>query len=788
MRIAEEQDARRGSGTNFGTYDTQTPSQEQYRQASQDVSSDSDYANFDMGLYGGGYAGHMSYGDDLYGLNAGHSSEMDDQSRPLPTPNELHRLEDQGHEPAPGLGGMTEYSIPIDANIHPFPAFDARVDSFGTGGLVRPNSQGHRLSFDEGDERASLDSRFTDSRLSRRSGGESPTRDDIPEMFYHPGMSASALNRPLPAVPSMYENRPPQLLPAGTYRNSQYGSFGTNVDPLRTSQIPDGPDGYPSHDLLSPGTQFVPRSASLSSHSSTPQIVPPMRSRTDAEERQAKQRLLRQNGIPGSAIDGSDTMTPQSSIALDLPSLPLGRRRKTTPSSLRSADFKKCKEPWALSAIAGWTREMCGGETGDGEADLREKTIAECLVALFTHKVPTMNTADAEVLADRVVNSMIEADVLVRDEEWVKFGPGTMSGVMWQLTGSGCYAPKLHEMEVHGRCYSHHCHRTLKKINLEAQSLEPAKKAEPWHVFFKLTKEQIDAADKKEVQRQNNLHEIVMSEDVYMNRLNVLRAIYRDDLQSWQPPIISPPKLPRFISQVFGKVEAVKKANEDHLLAQLKYRQQEQGPWIVGFSDIFREWIRKAKQVYLEYAAGYPQATYMVRREADKNLLFRQFLDQARDNKVSERLDWNTFLFAPLKRLQQYTLMLREVLKHSIGESEEKANLVHAINEINAVTLECDAKVDEMAKKVEMIELQQKLYLRPGMERVELQLDQLGRELIFKGDLQRAGANRFTWLETHAILFDHYLVLAKTVAQRDSAAGRKTELYDVSKLVSTCLV
>jgi hypothetical protein len=73
------------------------------------------------------------------------------------------------------------------------------------------------------------------------------------------------------------------------------------------------------------------------------------------------------------------------------------------------------------------------------------------------------------------------------------------------------------------------------------------------------------------------------------------------------------------------------------------------------------------------------------------------------------------------------------------------------------------------------------------MERVELNLDHLGRELIFQGELQRAGANRFTWLETHAILFDHYLVLAKTLTKPNSTDGRKKEVYDVSKLVSTKL-
>jgi hypothetical protein len=432
---------------------------------------------------------------------------------------------------------------------------------------------------------------------------------------------------------------------------------------------------------------------------------------------------------------------------------------------------------------------MAGGETetGEGESDLRQKTIEDGLVALFTHKVPTMNTADAETLSQKVVRSMFDAGILIPEEEWVKFGLGTVSGVLWQLTGSGCYSPKVHEYESHGRCYSHHCSRTLKKVNLQKQTLEPSRKTEDWVTFFKVTKEQLEGANRKEIQRQNNLHEIVMSEDTYMGQINILRVLYRDDLSTWQPPIIAKSKISKFITSVFGKVEAIKEVNENYLLAQLKYRQKEQGPWIIGFSDIFREWIRKARTAYIEYASGFPYASYLVRREAERNILFRQFLDQARDNKLSGRLDWNTYLKAPITRLQRYTLLLGTVLANMTQDTEEKTNLTTAIEEIKAVTLECDGKVDEQSKKVEIIELQSKLSLRHGMEDVRLNLDHLGRELLFEGDLQRAGANRFTWLETHAILFDHYFILAKTNVHRDSAAGRR-EFYDVSKLVSTTVI
>ena len=781
MRIAEEQDAFGGAAMSFGLYEGQHSAHQQ----SQDESSDSDYKHMDLGLVGGGYDARLSYGgDDLASLNTGNSSEMDDQSRPLPTPHDLGRSDSYGRTSVSGLGGMTSYSMPAVGDIHPFPAFEAaRVDTFGTGGLQRPSSQSHRLSFDEGDEQVSIHSRLSDSRQSGRSGSDSPSRDDMPDLFYHPGMGSSPYNRPLPAVPPMSENKTPQLLPAGSYQNRYSNSYPSTSEAARPLYAPTGPDAYPPQNMLSPGGQYVPRSSSLSSHSSTPQTVPPVRSKTDAEERQAKQKAARMGMRSASGLDGYDVGTPQSSITVDLPALPAGRRRKFSPSRLSTGEYQRCSEPWALSSIAAWIRELAGGETGEGESDLREKTIEDGLVALFTHKVPTMNTADAETLTQRVVKSMLDAGILIPDEEWVKFGPGTISGVLWQLTGSGCYSPKVHEQEIHGRCYSHHCTRTLKKINLQMHVLEPSRKSEDWVTFFKLTKEQLESSNKKEIQRQNNLHEIVMSEDTYMDQINVLRVLYRDDLLTWQPPIIAKNKLAKFIAAVFGKVEAIKEVNENYLLAQLKYRQTEQGPWIIGFSDIFREWIRKAKHAYIEYAAGFPYATYSVRKEADRNLLLRQFLDQARDNKLSGRLDWNTYLKAPITRLQRYTLLLGTVLNNMTQDTEEKANLATAIEEIKAVTLECDAKVDEQSKKVEMIELQAKFHHRPGMH-VELNLDHLGRELIFKGDLQRAGANRFTWLETHAILFDHYLVLAKTVAKSDSASGRKREYYDVSKLVS----
>ena len=46
-------------------------------------------------------------------------------------------------------------------------------------------------------------------------------------------------------------------------------------------------------------------------------------------------------------------------------------------------------------------------DLSEDETDLKEQAVVDAIVALFTHKVPTMNTADAETLGSSVVRNML---------------------------------------------------------------------------------------------------------------------------------------------------------------------------------------------------------------------------------------------------------------------------------------------------------------------------------------------------------------------------------------------
>ena len=767
MRRAEEEetaDEARHSSVDSSVGVSLSQQNSEHRAPVEEASSDSD-VNIDINTWGGGFPAQMHFRNEPLAPPNNHTfyDNRNGQTDINATESFLRSENSDDTLDMPDA----DYLLATQNALHPFPpTIGARVDTGGTGGLSEPSPHPRRLSFEDGDEAT-----LVDSEAGQTSGTQSPVRDSIQDLSYYPSVS---LNRPLPRVPgdSLTNNRIPQLMAADAYQNPARRA----VDQHNRPYYPLAPDEY--EQSYTPSGTPVHKANSLSSHSSTPQVVPPGRSITDAEQRRKLQQLAANRATSIYENNGPSSAGLPNSAVLDLPNIPAGRRKKFNPAKLSTADFKKCAEPWALSAILAWVKEM-----SEGEADLKEQAIVDGIVKLFTHKVPTMNTADAETLSDRLVKSMFLSGALLKDEEWVKFGTEPMTGVLFQLTGTGCYSPRVHTQTVQGRCYAHHCMRTLKKINLQTQVLEPQRKVEDWATFYKIKKEDIDSVNKKEVERQNNLHEIVTSEDFFMDQLNVLKVLYRDGLAKSQQPILQPNKLKTFLNDVFGKVDAIKQVNEDYLLAQLKYRQQEQGPWIVGFSDIFREWIRKAKTAYTEYAASFPNATFLVRREAERNVLFRQFLDQVRENERSKRLGWDTYLKAPITRLQRYGLLLSTVHKNMKQESEEKGNLQTAIEEIKVVTLDCDTRVAEMSKNVDLSDLANKLILRPGMEKVHLNLTHLGREIIFRGDLQRTGANKFTWLEIHAILFDHYLVLAKSNQQRDAAGGLKHEKYDVSKLV-----
>ncbi|KAK5104331.1 Rho guanine nucleotide exchange factor [Lithohypha guttulata] len=705
-------------------------------------SDDSDYATGygDLSLAGGGYAGTMHYGSNLPAVTAS-SHGYEHQLNPR-----MGSMRSSGVSSTQSSGYEHLDTAPLFPTLQPG---TVRVDTEGTGGLTEPSPHPRRLSYEDGDEGGLSD--------------YAEREDGIPDLFFHPGMSP---NRPLPPPPARSTSD------AGS-RSSQHLSVNLSVGTDNRSSYhgadaslrlyPTAPDAY-NNDALSPSV--VPRSTSLASNRSQPRYEQPMRSKTDAD----RARILKQQAVARGYHDSYSSTTPKSDAsvgALDLPAIP---RKKFDPSKISTATYDRCTEPWAMSSVFAWIKSLA-----DEENDLKEGTLVEAISALYCHKVPTISSIDAEDLAQQFVQDMYSSAVLHKDEEWVKFSPGSMSGVMYQLTGLGCYSSLLHISDgIKGRCYSHHCMRTVKKADF---SIPDSVKEIDWKTYWKTTTAQEESRDKKEIARQYNMREIVYSEDGFLYGLNVLRTLYRDRLARADVTVIPPKRLPSFIHDVFGLADNVRKVNEEYLAPQLKYRENEQGPFVVGHSDILREWIRRARPIYVDFASRYPKADAMVRDELQRNPAFATFLDNARKEPISNRLGWDNYLKSPIQRLQRLILQLETLSKNSTEASDEKTNLAYAIDEVKACAHEMDVRVAEVNKTLDLVVLSKKLRFtkHPG-DQVDLALDHLGRTIVLRGDMMRQGGKGVFWVPCQAILFDHFLVLSKP-----SKDVHGNEVYDVSK-------
>ena len=94
---------------------------------------------------------------------------------------------------------------------------------------------------------------------------------------------------------------------------------------------------------------------------------------------------------------------------------------------------------------------------------------------------------------------------------------------------------------------------------------------------------------------------------------------------------------------------------------------------------------------------------------------------------------------------------------------------------------ESEAGRADVSEHADLVELRAKIQLGPGMDFVDLNLTHPNREVIYRGDLLRKGP--VEWVETHAILFDHYMVLAETsFVQAENSWEFKVLKYGVSNL------
>lgn len=146
-------------------------------------------------------------------------------------------------------------------------------------------------------------------------------------------------------------------------------------------------------------------------------------------------------------------------------------------------------------------------------------------------------------------------------------------------------------------------------------------------------------------------------------------------------------------------------------------------------------------------------------------------------------MELNGYLTKPTTRLARYPLLLEAVLKHTPEDNPDRVLIPKVVSMVREFLAEVNLQTGRAENRFNLLQLDQQLVFRPG-EQVDLRLREEGRELVYKGALNRKGGGGAVGGsgesgELMVFLFDHALLMVKQKS--------KGEQFKVYRRVSASL-
>ncbi|KAK0488995.1 hypothetical protein IW261DRAFT_1557493 [Armillaria novae-zelandiae] len=321
------------------------------------------------------------------------------------------------------------------------------------------------------------------------------------------------------------------------------------------------------------------------------------------------------------------------------------------------------------------------------------------------------------------------------------------SGVFTLLTD--CYSPTCSRDQL---CYSIACPRRLEqqaRLNMKPQpglskqisreSLGDLPDAGTLWIPFK----------KK---RQEAINEVIYTERDFVRDMEYLRDIWIKRLQE-QDDVIPAERRTAFLEQVFWNVFDIIAVNT-RLRDALNKRQKSYAV-VEKIGDILLEAVPHFGP-FVSYGAHQLYGKYEFEKEKNANAAFAQFVETTERLPESRKLELNAYLTKPTTRLARYPLLLEAVLKHTPEDNPDKTLLPEAISLVREFLGRVNTESGKTENRFNLIQLDQALVFKPG-EEVNLRLREEGRDMVYKGPLNKRDG------EIQVYLFDHALLFTKSV-------------------------
>ncbi|KAG8694569.1 hypothetical protein FRC09_009767 [Ceratobasidium sp. 395] len=287
-----------------------------------------------------------------------------------------------------------------------------------------------------------------------------------------------------------------------------------------------------------------------------------------------------------------------------------------------------------------------------------------------------------------------------------------------------------------------------------------------WHALVPKSFQQ--QLSQKEQARQEEIFEIIASEQLYISDLDLWLTVYRDPLRAQN--LFAPHVLDSFIKEVFSNVEGIKLRHEV-LLRALFTTQRANYRQVHSIMDDLLEAVSNAEfqRIYVDFISNIDNAIARHNRELKGNPAYADFVSSeaatARNPRI-RRLDFDHFLQRANKRLGQLKLLVDAARKKTEPDhfDIESGSLDMVLRCLHRTVMQGQAKGQGMAEQNALRTFRESLENPPW----ELAAQDLGlahkyRAVKYEGSLVQVEPASSEPLYT--VLLDNYLVFTNIIQE-----------------------
>ncbi|RKP13830.1 CNH domain-containing protein, partial [Piptocephalis cylindrospora] len=322
-----------------------------------------------------------------------------------------------------------------------------------------------------------------------------------------------------------------------------------------------------------------------------------------------------------------------------------------------------------------------------------------------------------------------------------------------------CYSPTCTR---HHLCYSIACPRRLEqqaRLALAAAASRhsmlygpsPTQGSPLWSTS--VPKHIVEATPNEEKKRQEVLFETIYTEKDFCRDLTILEKLYIAPLRA--PGAVKD----AFIHEVFGNISEVIRSSSR--LSSALQRRQEEASVVRGIGDILLSHAQADFEPFVQYGGRQPYAKHRLDQELARNRPLAKFFESRERLPESRKLPIQSFLGRPTTRLARWPLLVREIVKCTQGNDEDKQDLEEASVTLKALLARMNAATGKAHSRIRLMELSDATGGAGGGESMVRELDLLSseRDLIKEGVLKkRSGTDSVPYI---VFLLDHMLLITK---------------------------